>query len=294
MDKKNYKQIATFKDYCTNKKKKPIKENNEVAIDVPFWDDAVCVALNNLRELSASAPIEWEPLVQAIKDKFNLLGIFDKDLFNNNDALITAEVKDVLYFHFGKEAFLIGDTGTGFSSENGAKSLVLSQLAEKVLEQVKIESGIFQQPEPEESEPQVKVSLETYYDQDEEDYFEERKVAGFDSFSSMLKESVEKITLQHDEKALDYRLNKLEKDCGSLKMYDIIKVVEKEEFPDLETYLTCIVQKYLDNSKFEINGDKLKDKDEDRHVAKQAKKLFSHLVVQKLIAKIYEENPVEK
>ena len=99
-----------------------------------------------------------------------------------------AEIKEVLYFHYGKDSFLIGGSGASYpSGEKGAISFVLSTLAEKVLEQVKIEAGIIHQPDPEKSEPQAKVALDTYFAEDEEDYFGERKVAGFDDFT-MLKE----------------------------------------------------------------------------------------------------------
>ena len=41
MGKINFKQIGTFEEFCKAKQKQLIKESNEVAIDVPFYNEAV-------------------------------------------------------------------------------------------------------------------------------------------------------------------------------------------------------------------------------------------------------------
>jgi len=292
MGKSNFKRIGTFADFCKSKQKQSIKESNQVAIDVPFWDDAIKSIISDLRELSCSNPIDWDNLVKNIKVKFSILDIFNKDI-SMNDELVITHIKDILYFRYG-DSFLEGDTG-GMSystAEMGAKSLVISQLAEKILDEVKIEAGILQEPTPEDTKPVASVCLDNYYCYDD-DYCGERRCAGFGNFAAMLKESVNKISLEHDEKALDYCLNKLEKDCGGLKLDDILKKVEKEEFPSLDEYLSSIVGEYLNTATFELNGDKLKDSGVDRNVLKPAKKLFSHIIVEKLIERITKENKVK-
>ena len=67
-NKYKFKQIGTFEDYCKSRKSKLIKENSEVAINVPFWDDAVQFALNDLRNLAGGEnPLDWDRMVDKIK-----------------------------------------------------------------------------------------------------------------------------------------------------------------------------------------------------------------------------------
>jgi len=289
MGKSNFKRIATFADYCKTKQSKHIKENSQVAIDVPFWDDAISTTLDSLKDLCGGGSIDWKTLIDRVKEKFSILDIFDKTLCSD-ESMLVAHIKDVLYFRYG-DSFLEGDTGATYTTaEIGAKSLVLSQIADAIISKVLVEAGIVKEPEPENTKPVASVSLDTYFGYD---YCGERRCAGFGNFAAMLKESVNKISLEHDEKALDFCLSKLEKTCGGLKLDDILKVVEKEEFPSLDEYLSSIVAEYLNTATFELNGDKLKDCGVDRNVLKPAKKLFSHIIVEKLIERITKENKVK-
>ena len=293
MAKYKFKQIGTFEDFCKAKKSRHIKENSEVAINVPFWDDAVMFALTDLRTLAGGeTPLNWDKLVDKIKKKFALLNIFDKELFTD-DSYIIAHVKDILYNNYAADGFLAGDTGyaDSYSSEElGAKALILSKLADTVLQTLRVEASLDKEPEPEDPKPVAKVSLETGLDDDYDDLpFEYHNVADFSYFVSLLRESVDRLTLQDDDRAFDYCLNKIEADAGSLKLDDVLKVVKEEEFPNLRSYLTSLVERYLLDATIELNGKKLKDKGEEKHVLKQAKKLYAHEIVQKLTEKIKKE-----
>ena len=293
MAKYKFKQIGTFEDFCKAKKTRLIKENSAVEINVPFWDDAVQFALNDLRTLAGGEnPLDWDKMVDKIKKKFALLNIFDKELFTD-DSFIIAHVKDILYNIYASDGFLAGDTGCAgsYSSEElGAKALILSKLADTVLQTLRVEAGLDKEPEPENTKPVAKVSLETGFDDDYDDLpFEYHNVADFSYFVSLLRESVDRLTLQDDDRAFDYCLNKIEADAGSLKLDDVLKVVKEEEFPNLRSYLTSLVERYLLDATIELNGKKLKDKGEEKHVLKQAKKLYAHEIVQKLTEKIKKE-----
>lgn len=295
MNKDKYKkQIGTFAEFCKSKKRqsiKPIEENSSVQIEVPFWNDAVQYALNDLRFLGGGGDyLDWKSMVEKIKLKFSLLNVFDKSIFTD-DSLVIAHVKDILYHQFGADGFLSGDTTGGEnydSQELGAKAFVISKLADEVLKQAKLEFGIEQIPEPEDPKTVASVSLESGW---EEDYsaYEQRRVAGFDQFSAFLKEGVNTISCQDDGKALDYVLDKIKKKAGSLKLEDIQAVLDKEE-TTLKDYVIKIARDYLSTEKIVLNGTELKDCEDKKNVLLVARKLFAHQIAEKAMRKISKEH----
>jgi len=295
MNKDKYKkQIGTFAEFCKSKKRqsiKSIKENSSVQIEVPFWDDAVQYALNNLRFLGGGGDyLDWNTMVESIKLKFSLLNIFDKSIFTD-DSLVIAHVKDILYHQFGADGFLSGDTtgGENYDSEElGAKAFIISKLADEVLKQAKQEFGIEQTPEPEEPKTVASVSLESGW---EEDYsvYEQRRVAGFDQFSAFLKEGMNTINCQDNGKALDYVLDKIKKKAGSLKLEDIQAVLDKEK-TTLKDYVTQIARDYLSTERIALNGTELKDCEDKKNVLLVARKLFAHEIAKGALQRIDKEN----
>ena len=65
------KRIGTFDDFCKAKKKQLLKESNEVAIDVPFYTEAIESVLGDLHCI-AGDPISWGRLLAYIKIKYLL------------------------------------------------------------------------------------------------------------------------------------------------------------------------------------------------------------------------------
>ena len=293
MNKDKYKkQIGTFAEFCKSKKRQPIKENSAVAIEVPFWDDAVQYALNDLRFLGGGGDfLDWQSMVERIKLKFNLLNIFDKSIFTD-DALVIAHVKDILYHQFGADGFLSGDTtgGENYDSEElGAKAFVISKLADEVLKQAKLEFGIEQAPEPEEPKTVASVSLESGWGEEDYSVYEQRRVAGFDQFSAFLKEGVNTISCQDKGRALDYVLDKIKKKAGSLKLEDIQAVLDKEG-TTLKDYVTKIARDYLSGERIELNGEVLRDCEDKKNVLLVARKLFAHEIAKDALQRIDKEN----
>ena len=287
MGKIKLKKIGTFAEFCKAKQKQLIKESNEVAIDVPFYNDAVESIISEI-QMIAGDPIEWRTLVDFIKMKYLVI---DREVTGGDDCLVIAHIRDLLFQHYG-DTFLGGDYGcfTGSTAEMGAKSLVLSQLASDILRKVRINAGL-ETPEPEqEDKPITTVSLD--FDNWEDNYFGEnrniRKVAGFSDFSSLLKESVDKLTVKYDKKALEYCLDKLKKKAGSLKYEDVLKVVKKEE-TTFSGYLTGLAEEYMESVKIELNGKELQNEGNDKLIFNQAKHLFAHEIAKELTEKIKKE-----
>lgn len=274
------KQIGTFADFCKSKQKKSINENSEVSIEVPFWDDAIQLLLDKIHVI-AGEPISWDRLVTYVKNKFIITG---RDLIDDEDRLVIAYIIDALYQEYG-ESWADGDTlYTSSTADLGSKALVLSTLAEEIFHQAKQETGQEQLPEPEPTKTVSKVYLTDPYDFD--DYCGEGRVASYGTFSKLLKESVDRITTQDDGNTLDYVLNKIEKDAGSLKLDDINNVIQEDEYKSITDYVTSIAEEHMQDFKIKLNGADVVDK----NVLKEARKLFVHQITKDVLEMISKEN----
>ena len=284
MGKCNSKQIGTFAEFCKSKQKKSIKENSEVSIEVPFWDSAIQLLLDRIHGI-AGEPISWDRLVTYVKNKFIITG---RDLIEDEDKLVLEYISDALFQEYG-ESWLDGDVLYNYSTaELGSKALVLSTLAEEILHQVRLETGQEPQPEAEPTRTVSKVYLTDPYEFD--DYCGEARVAGFDRFSKLLKESVDRITAQDDGNTLDYVLNKIEKDAGSLKLDDIHNVIQEDEYKSITDYVTSIAEEHMQDFKIKLNGADMVDK----NVLKEARKMFAHQIAKDVLEKISKENLSKK
>ena len=278
------KQIGTFAEFCQSKQKKSVKENSEVSIEVPFWDSAIQLLLDRIHGI-AGEPISWDRLVTYVKNKFIITG---RDLIEDEDKLVLEYISDALFQEYG-ESWLDGDVLYNYSTaELGSKALVLSTLAEEILHQVRLEAGQEPQPEPEPTRTVSKVYLTDPYDFDDD--CGEARVAGFDRFSKLLKESVDRITAQDDGNTLDYVLNKIEKDAGSLKLDDIHNVIQEDEYKSITDYVTSIAEEHMEDFKIALNGKELVDK----NVLKEARKLFVHQIAKDVLEMISKENLSKK
>ena len=286
-------RISTFSDYYKSKKRQSIKENSSsVEIEVPFWNDAVQYALDNLRLLGNNGDYyDWNTMVQRIKLKFSLLNIFDKEFFTD-DSFVIAHVKDIVYHNYCADGYLSGDTGGADNydaEELGAKAFVISKLADTVLKKAREEFGLDAEPEPEEPQTVATVSLESGWGEEDFSAYEQRQVAGFERFSRFLKEGVSTLTCQDDGRALDYVLEQIKKKAGSLKLEDIQKVLDKQK-TTLKDYLTKTARDYLSGEKIALNGEVLRDCEDKKNVLKVARKLFAQQIAENAMGKISKEN----
>ena len=200
---KNYifQQIEPFEEFL----KKPtsqtaqIAEANEVAIDVPFWDEALSPdgPIFNDIYLIAGRQINWDILVKYIKIKYSVI---DRKDIVGPEALVIAHLRDLLFSHYG-DTIIGGDIGylTYDNAEMGAKSLVISQLATELLKRIRIEAGLDKEEPEKNPEPAAKVSL-NYGGDDFDDFLENnRRVSSYEHFSKRIDESITKIKFEHDE-----------------------------------------------------------------------------------------------
>ena len=163
-------------------------------------------------------------------------------------------------------------------------------MADAVLQQVKEESGIVIEPEPEEPTTVAAVSLEAGWGEEDYSAFEQRSVKGFNDFAGRLKENVDRIRVQDKGKGLDFCLNKIEKAAGSIKLDDILKVVEKKN-TTLKDYLSSLVDEYMKTAGIGLNESIMPNNGGQRHISTQAKIMYSHEIVRKLMEMIKQETP---
>ena len=278
------KQIGTFAEFCQSKQKKSVKENSEVSIEVPFWDSAIQLLLDRIHGI-AGEPISWDRLVTYVKNKFIITG---RDLIEDEDKLVLEYISDALFQEYG-ESWLDGDVLYNYSTaELGSKALVLSTLAEEILHQVRLEAGQEPQPEPEPTRTVSKVYLTDPYEFD--DYCGEGSVASYGRFSKLLKESIDRITTQDDGNTLDYVLNKIEKDAGSLKLDGINNVIQEDEYKSITDCVTSIAEEHMQDFKIKLNGADMVDK----NVLKEARKMFAQQIAKDVQEKISKENLSKK
>ena len=280
------KRIGTFAEFCKSKQTKTINENSQVEIEVPFWDAAIESLIGHIHGI-AGEPISWERLVKYIKTKFI---ITSRELPEEDDRLVLSYITDELFADYG-DSWVDGDACYNSSTaELGSKALVLSTLAEEILHQVKREIGEEALPEPEAPNTVSKVYIEDPYDVPFDDYCGEGRVASYSKFSKLLKESIQRITTQDDGNTLDYVLNKIEKDAGSLKLDDIHNVIQEDEYKSITDYVTSIAEEHMQDYKIKLNGADMVDK----NVRKEARKLFAHQIAKDVLEMISKENLSKK
>lgn len=285
MGKSISKRIGTFAEYCKERDKQLLKESNEVAIDVPFYNSAIESILGELQYI-AGDPIDWRTLVDYIKVKNQII---DREVLGADEDLVIAHLRDLLFQRYG-DTFLGGDAGclTGDSAAIGAKTLVISQLASDILHKIRVNAGLEQEQEPEiEPKPLSTVSLE-YDDYYDDDYFGEKKVADFNNFANLLKESVDRISFQHYNKALEYCQNRLKSAAGSLRYDDVLKVVEKKG-KSFNEYLSGLAEEYLDTANVELKKVTSKNTRQEIFIFEEAKDYFCHQIAKEITELIKKE-----
>lgn len=287
MGKSTIKRIGNFAEFCKTRDKQLLKENNEVAIDVPFYNQAIESILGEIKCV-ADDPIDWRRLVDYIKVKYQII---DREIMGGDEDYIIAHVRDLLFQRFG-DTFLGGDAGclTVNAAAVGAKTLVISQLASDILHRIRVDAGLDQEPEPEiEPKPLSTVSLD-YNDYDEDYYCGEKRVADYNDFANILKENIDRISAQHEKQALDYCLGRLKKTAGSLKFDDVLKVVQESGCAFSE-YINRLVKEYMVTASIDLKEGKQKHTRQEKFILEEAKDFFCQKIAKEITALINKKKP---
>lgn len=295
MGKYQFQPIGTFEEFCLSRKQ--IRENNSsIKVEVEWWDEAIDNILARLRSVAGN-PIDWERLLDYCRAKFQVLS---RDTHLMVEEYVLAHIKDLLFENYGDALFSGDDLSSSYkASAQGTRMLVISQLGDEILRRVKKEAGLIPETEKEEPETVATVSLDNWMPEDE--FCETRHVKEYQKFSSLLNESVYKLRIDNYDACLDYTLDTIEKEAGSLNFLDVLK--KACENPDAQDkirmvgkYIFRIADGYLSpKSNIELLGEPEDGyADERMEVINQAKDVFCEQIVSDVLQKIQEASSVKK
>ena len=289
MNKKRFKRINTFKEYC--RKERRLNEETNIKVEIDWWDDAIELVMSELREVSDS-PIVWETLLDYCRAKWLVLGR-ETPLFV--DELVLAHIRDLIFQNYGPTLFC-GEDLSGTSSKNaslGAKILAVAQLSDTILHLVQVESGVLAEVPEESPKTVASVTLGADYD----DIFERKNpgVYGFDDFTKALNEAYYHLQFDHFNTVLDKCLRDLEsaqKD-GVIDYDKVLKSAKKEGKDDkdcMDTYLTNLVRKHMVDEQITIDGVDVRELSKSKvNVLKAARNLFTYHIVQEIYGRMRDE-----
>lgn len=179
----------------------------------------------------------------------------------------------------------------------GTKILVVSQLGNTILHQVKVEAGVEVEPEKKEESPNIvaSVSLDNDYFTDDLPY--ERKVIGFVDFTKALNETYCHLQFDHYNTVIDKCLKDLDfaQDGGVIKYEKVLKRAKKEVEEDdddrcIDKYLAKLVRKHMEKEQITVGDVNLVDMDDMDYtktkVLQSAKDLFIYNMVEDLKGRI--------
>lgn len=226
-------RIPTFTDYCHKGKKLNEENTANIKVEVEWWQDAVNQVLGELHCI-AGTPVEWERLLDYCRARNLILG---REAPFFVDELVLALIRELIFQYYGSTFFDGQDmSGSSFkSAELGTKILVVSQLGDEILKQVKIEAGLIS-VEPEEIESPntvASVSLDSEYGEIEDDLpFESHKalhqVYGFEEFDKLVEEAYCHLQFDHYNTVIDKCLKDLEDVAPGLEYKKVLKAAKKE------------------------------------------------------------------
>ena len=285
MDNYHFKKIVSFKDYY--EKKKLNEANTNIKVEIDWWDDAINLVMNELH-IVAGTPIIWENLLDYCRAKWLVLG---RETTFFVDELVRSHIRDLIFQNYG-EALFCGEDLSGSAYENarlGTKILVVSQLSETILHQVKIEAGVETKPEIPEDSPNTVASV-SLDDCSMDDFPYERKVIDFVDFKKALNETYCHLQFDHYNTVIDKCLKDLEfaQDGGTIKYEKVLKRAKKEmDIEDdercIDKYLAKLARRHMENEQISVDGADLNNITHTQvKVLKSAKNLFIYNMVEDL------------
>ena len=297
MQKKTFKRLDTFREFCQGKQK--TNEETNIQVEINWWDDAIFVVMNLLHE-TAGSPIDWAVLLDYCRAKWMVLG---REIPILVEELVLEHIRELVFQNYG-ESLLHGEDLSTYSSQKnaniGTKILVVAQLSDTILHLVKVEAGLISDSKSEESPRTVaSVSLDSgNYDGDEVP-FEKRKpiVIGFDDYAKAINETFYHLQCDQFNTVLDKCLRDLEstqKD-GVIDYDKVLKSAKKEIHGKddkycIDTYLTELVRKHMKDVKITLDGVDVREAQRSKvNILKSAKNLFIYHIVKEIYGRMDDE-----
>ena len=273
-------RIPSYKGY-----RQRLKEEKaaNIKVEVGWWDEAKTRIMNELH-LVVGTPILWEHLLDYCRAKNMVLG---REIPMFVDEMVVQHIRDLIFQFYGSTLFC-GENLSGSSyrsAELGAKTLVISQLGDEILHQVKLEAGlIFEEPDiVEDPQTVAAVALGTDYGADDDIPFEKHYVCPFEKFNQLVEETYCHLQFDHYNTVIDKCLKDLEDVAPGLDYDKVLKAAKKEANGKnnddiIDKYLTKMARGHMKNEQIIIQGVELSNPNQVR-VLNAAKSLFINSMV---------------
>ena len=305
MKKEKFRRLPTFREYC--KAEKRLKENASanIRVEVDWWQDCICSILNQLRSVSGEDIIDWGLLVDYCRARMLVLGL---DLPAYIEDIVLFAIKDLVLQNYGSALFGSDSITNSFKeAELGTRILVVSQIADEILHQVKVESGLEIEPEPQIEDPKTvaSVSLDTDCYGDEELPFEHKtqllhlnpnknKVWGFKEYGEKINETYCHLQMDHYNTVVEKCLKDLEpqQEAGVLNYDKVLKrakkeIDEKDDDKCIYKFIAKLAKEHMADEQVTIEGIDTSDITFEKiEVLKAAQNLFIYNIVQDIKGRI--------
>lgn len=266
MDNKS-KRIGTFKQFLKEQKVQRLNEA-KVSIECEWWDSCIVEVMQDLADECAGF-LNYEDLLVYVKGKFSILQRPDPGF---DGGFLLQHIKDLIFARHGDSFVCDGQCSWGDNAEIQAKGLVVSELAKVILDKVLETRKTSDDPIPGvttvnlvDKEPRTLVPMTEPVPDEEEDYMDDlpfegkktRPVKTFKEYSKALNETVAMIDCESQDDCINYCLDRIQKEVGSLDANEIVKFAFQTAPTEVKTdlalgYVKDIIYDYLTKQKGQV------------------------------------------
>ena len=266
MDKKS-KRIGTFKQFLKEQKIQRLNEA-KVSIECEWWDSCIVEVMQDLADECAGF-LNYEDLLVYVKGKFSILQRPDPGF---DEGFLLQHIKDLIFARHGDSFVCDGQCNWGDNAEIQAKGLVISELAKVILDKVLETRKTSDDPisgvttvSLVDKEPRTLVPMTEPVPDEEEDYMDDlpfegkktRPVKTFKEYSKALNETVAMIDCESQDDCINYCLDRIQKEVGSLDANEIVKFAFQTAPTEVKTdlalgYVKDIIYDYLTKQKGQV------------------------------------------
>lgn len=272
MKKEKFRRLPSFQEYC--KKEKSLKENAaaNIKVEIDWWQECIDTILEQLRMVSGGGDnIDWGLLVDYCRARLLVLG---REVPSFVEDIVLSTIKDLVLQYYGTVLFNSDNITNSYKeAELGTRILVVSQISDEILHQVKLAAGLEFEPKPQIEDPKTVASVSL----DNDCYCEElpfehktilkylnpnpNNVVGFENFNCAIKEAYCNIQMLQYNTVLEKCLKDLEpqQEDGILNYKKVLKrakseIDEKDNNKCLYKFLKKLAKKHMKNEQISVEG----------------------------------------
>ena len=305
MKKVKFRRLPTFREYCKNEKRLKENASANIKVEVDWWQDCISTVLDQLRSVSGyGGIIDWGILVDYCRAR---LLMFGQEMPSYIEEIVLFTIKDLVIQNYGSALFGADSITHSFKeAELGTRILVVSQISEEILHQVKLEAGLESEAEPQIEDPKTVASVSLDTDLGEEDLpFEHKtqlqhlnpnknKVWGYKDYGEKINETYCHLQMEHYNTVVEKCLKDLEpqQEAGTLNYDKVLKrakkeIDEKDDDKCIYKFIAKLARKHMENEQVYIEGiDTTEITFEKMEVLKAAQNLFIYNIVQDIKGRI--------